>query len=375
MPPALGIASETFRERRLYPDRSMDEITDFTDPPIFEQRRWISHHVTDNIPTDWGYAWPGENNPQPTYWMGYDNSTFAIYGGVEDPNETAAVAHENVVESVESESDPLVALRQLARDSQRTIRSGLERQIDLEDENQRLTRRIERLVDHNVALERSQQQSADALVAAERERDRFRRERDLARTQVERLRLQIIEPEEEMLQRQAQYEAYEEVLQREAGLREDIKDIQQSEATLLAELQSEIARADQLQVERDQLDYQREGYQMERDHYRDGRNLERERNGHIQEQIQDLAGQLAAARTLLVQPPVNQPLIDAATNVPPPVLQPPVNAHPAGPARLGRGGRNRGGARGRAGRGGGGAATGTRKQPSRSCRVEKNYRS
>ncbi len=230
-------------------------------------------------------------------------------------------------------------------------------------------------MDHNVALERSQQQSADALVAAERERDRFRRERDLARTQVERLRLQIIEPEEEMLQRQAQYEAYEEVLQREAGLREDIKDIQQSEATLLAELQSEIARADQLQVERDQLDYQREGYQMERDHYRDGRNLERERNGHMQEQIQDLAGQLAAARTLLVQPPVNQPLIDAATNVPPPVLQPPVNAHPAGPARLGRGGRNRGGARGRAGRGGGGAATGTRKQPSRSCRVEKNYRS
>ncbi len=325
VPLALEIASETFRERRLYPDHTMEEITDFTDPPIFERRRWVFHHVTDNIPTDWGYAWPGENNPQPTYWIGYDNSTFAIYGGVEDPNETAAVANEDMVESVESESDPLVALRQLARDSQRTIRSGLERQIDLEDENDRLTRRIERLVDHNMALERSRQQSADTLVAGERERDRFRRERDLARTQVERLRLQIIEPEEEMLQRQAQYEAYEQGLQREAGLREYIQDIQQSEATLLAELQSEIARADQLQVERDPLDYQREGYQMQRDHYRDRRDLEREWNGHLQEQIQNLAGQLAAAQTLLVQPPINQPLVNAAVNVPRPVLQPPVS--------------------------------------------------
>ena len=375
VPPALEIASEAFRERQLYSDRTMDEITDFTDPPIVEQRRWVSEPVTRDVPTNWGYAFPQENNPQPTYWIGYDNSTFALCGGVEDFNETAAFANEDVLESVELESDPLVALRQLAKDSQRTIRSGLERQIDLEDRNERLATRGQRLLDYTVALKRSQQQSVDALVAAAREQDRYRRERDLARAQVERLRLQINEPEEELRQRQAQYEAYEEGLHREAGLREDLYHLRQSEASLLAELQSEIARADQLQVERDQLDYQREGYQMQRDHYRDRRDLEREWNGQLQEQIQDLAGQLAAAQALLVQPPVNQPLVNAAANVPPPAVQHPVNAHPTRSARLGRGGRNREGARGRAGRGGRGAATGTRKQPRRSCRVEKSYRS
>ena len=119
-PRATETAPFTLRERLPYHSRNIDETTDWTQSTITEPQYLISEPSTrierrvagaSHLPNDW-HAWRDENRPRTTAWMGHDNSRFTLYGAREVPTETAAVADGDVVmESIEVESDPLVALR------------------------------------------------------------------------------------------------------------------------------------------------------------------------------------------------------------------------------------------------------------------------
>lgn len=407
IPPALEISSLTFRDRLPYPDRSMDELTIWMPPPIVTPRRYGSQPVTvaerlavrpSERPNDWAYGWPEENNPYRTIWTGFDNSRYAITGGIDDPNETAAVPNEQVLESIEIEGDPLIALRRAAHDSQ-IIRGELEVRVALEDQNRAL-RRNNRILEASVGnLTRSEVEARDALSLAEQERDIRQRERDLARRRVEQLRLELDEPEEASLRRQAQREAYAEAMERETSLRDTIRNFELSEAELMAELDSATTRANQLQAELVRSENDVEQFEMERDHYWTERDRERDRNQNLQAQVQDLQDRLRGAQALALpplviappvnatpvvlaavtqpavsQPPVNPPPIIPPPVIPPPVIPPPLAPHGAGSVRIGGRGRGTRDATRRGGREGRNLAAATRTQPKRNCKVDKSYR-
>ncbi len=235
------------------------------------------------------------------------------------------------------------------------------------------------LTDHRDAYLRTRDETQTRLETVERERDGLRTELDRAQTHIERLQQQIYEPAGELRRRQVEREAHEDGLRREAELRERVRVLEQSEATLTIDLTSETARADRLQTAGDQIAYEHEGLEMERNHYWEERDGLIEHNRALQAQMQTLTAQLTAAQALAMQPQANVPTVNAPPNIaapvvgPPVVVQPPVVAHAAAPARGGRRGRGRGGARGR-GRGGA-AAEATRAQPERRCKVRKSYKS
>ncbi len=370
-PPALDVTSHTLRERLPYPVRTMDEMTSWADYPLRQHN--ISAPVTwrelfaarryDGAP-NWGWpCWADENRPQQTPWIGYDNSNFRIYGGQEAPDETAAVASNTVMQSIEAESDPLVAQRQAADANQRVIRRRLSEGIEMEDENRELMRQVEVLTDNRDAYLRTRDETQTRLETVERERDGLRTELDRAQTHIERLQQQIYEPAGELRRRQVEREAHEDGLRREAELRERVRVLEQSEATLTIDLTSETARADRLQTAGDQIAYEHEGLEMERNHYWEERDGLTEHNRALQAQMQTLTAQLTAAQALAMQPQANVPTVNAPPNIaapmagPPVVVQPPVVAHAAAPARGGRRGRGRGGARGRGRRGAAAVAT------------------
>ncbi|KAL9077250.1 MAG: hypothetical protein Q9161_000516 [Pseudevernia consocians] len=385
IPPTLEVTSSTFRERLSYPDRTMDEITDWMPEPVVETRGYGSQPITDaerlaarpsDRVNDWADAWPEENDPRRTRWVGYDNSNYARYGGIEDPNETSAVPTEGILESIEVEGDPLVALRRTVRDSQATIRREIDRVIALESENQNLVRRNNVVEDDNETLrarnrhlEQSRQIARNARDSAEEDLARIEErqlrldldEEYLARIEERQLRLDLDGLVEEERRNQAQQEAFEQA-------NRTARSLQQSEARLTLELDSALSRADQLFTERNRLVNTRQQLEMERDHFEAERDRERDRNRDLQAQNQLLANQLVAARALATPP-----------HVPPPVTNAPINTQPlaAAPATGIMRGRGRGVARGRAGRRGRGAPTAIterRKQPARHCKVEKNYR-
>ncbi|KAL9132637.1 MAG: hypothetical protein Q9175_006188 [Cornicularia normoerica] len=399
IPPSLETALLTFRQRLPYPTRTTHEMTTWMPPPIAEPRRYGSQPITkaerlaarhSDWPNDW-VDWAEENDPHVTRWVGYDRHRHAMSGGREEPNETAAVPNQYVLESIEIEGDPLVALRRTAKDSQDIIKRENDRRIDLEDEIRRLEQRNDIVEDDNEAyrerngyLERSRQEARDNLTLTEQERDLLRRHRDLARNQAERLRVERDELAEAYSREQQEHE--------QAIVR--LRDLQWSEATLRAELEAATTRADQLQTEQDRLEDDREQMEMERDHYWTERDRQRDQNQDLQEQVRRLVTQLRAAQAvavppLVIPPPVNAPLDVPPSVGPPPVALPPIVPHPvAAPPVVAHqviahpvglvGGHGRGhgkvGARGRGGRGGRGAATATRKQPGRSCKVNKDYR-
>ena len=197
VPPSLEITSSTFRDRLPYHDRSMAELTVWMPQPIVTPRRYCSEPVTraerlavraSDRPNDWGdYGWAEENDPHGTTWVGYDRSVFAIHGGVEDPNETAAVPNDEVLESIEAEGDPLIALRQATRDSQATIRGGLEMRIELEDTNWAL-----RITNRSLENEIRGLEQSEANLRAElyRATTRFRTEQDRLENRVEQFELE-----------------------------------------------------------------------------------------------------------------------------------------------------------------------------------------
>ena len=371
VPPALETAPLTLRERMLYPDRTMHEITDYVSPPIVESRSWVSESITEDAPVDWGYGWPDENDPHRTHWVGYDNSRYTKYGGRDSPNETAAVANEQVLQSIELESDPLVALRQSARDSQAVIRPELAGRIRLEDRNRELEGMIEEFRTNEDAFERSQRSLLERLEFAETEREQFRTERDTAVRQNEHLLLQFRGPEGERGRREAQRRAYTEALRREARLVERVQTLEQSETTLRHQLYSSSESRQEQQEQVDpQSDMQEWEWNQFEEHFEQQRNL----NHDLQAQVDTLTAQLVATQALQVQDPFNQLPVDTTPNNPPPVLQPPVTEAAARSAGSGGNRRARGGRGSRAGRGGRGATTEVRRQPKRSCKVEKSYR-
>ena len=374
IPPALETASLTFRERMCYPDRTIDEITDYMSPPIVEPQSWVSEAIMEEARSDWGYGWPEENEPSRTRWMGYDNSSYARYGGWDAPDETAALANEHVAQSIEIESDPLVALRQSAHDSQVVIRRELERRIRLEDRNGELEEMVSQFENNEDAFERSQRMLMNRLELAETEREQFRTERDVAQRQNVRLRLQVNEPESESSRRQAQDRAITEARQRDTGLRERIQALEQSERNLTHRVQCGTQMIHRLVDERGEMGHHSEQLESERTHYQDECEQQRDMIYGLQAQVHALTAQLVATHALQVQLPINQTPVGATSNSPPPVVHFAVTTAATGSASGERSGPGRGGRRGRAGRGGRGATTAVRRQPKRSCKVEKSYR-
>ena len=374
IPPALETASLTLRERMLYPDRTMDEITVYMNPPVAEPRSCVSEATVEDARSDWEYGWPEENAPQQTEWTGYDTSRYTRYGGWDAPNETAAVANEQVAQSIEIESDPLVALRQSAHDSQVVIRRELDRQIQLEDRNRDLERMVDELRNNEEAFGRAQRDLLERLEMAETDREQFRMDRDVGQRQNKRLRLQVNEPETESRRRDAQDRAYVEARQREIGLWERVQALEESERVLNHQLQSGAQINNRLADERGQLAHNH--YPVAQHLHDTAEECERQRdlNRGLQAQVHTLNAQLVASQALNIQIPVGQPPDDAAHSSPPPAVQSPVTAATAGSAS-GEGSRpTRGGRRGRGSRGGKGATTAVRRQPGRSCKVEKSYR-
>lgn len=386
IPPDLEIAPLVLRERPPYPNRSMYEITTWMPPPVVEPRCSHSQPVTRaeilaarpaDEPNDWA-DWAEENNPHRTRWVGYDTSRQAMHGTMEDPNETAALPNESVLESIEVEGDPLIALRYAINNSQAIIRRQLDNEIVLQDDNRALIGRNS-VLEENVRvysertrhLERTRQHARDDLTLTEEERDLARRERDLARSQVYRLRLERDEPEEAYNRRQAQQEEYEQAI-------ESVQGYEQSEATLRADLERVTARIDILQREYDRSEHGRLQLEMERER-------ERDHNQNLQEQVLFLVNTLRAAEPVNASPPtsgsssvpnpIDPPRITQPTISSPPIAElpgsipsgpvpsgpvPPGSGPPnpepqAGPLTTGRRGHERGVARGRGRRGGRGA--------------------
>ena len=403
IPPGLENASLTLRGRQPYPNRTMDEITTWMPPLIVKPRRYGSQPITEaerlaagpsHRPNDWS-EWPEENNPHRTRWVGHDRSRYAMNGGWEDPKETAAVPNEQVLESIEAEGDPLIALRQTASDSQTVIRRELERRVVLEDENRGLIGRNERVENDNEAhimrnryLERSRQDARNDLALVQQQRDILQKQLNLARSQAERLRMERDEPEEAYRRRQAQQQEFEHAIER-------IRDLEESEVSLRTELDLALTTVDRLRTERNRLENSREQLEMERDHYETERDRERShnhtlrnQNHDLQQQVIYLVNQLQAAQAVAIPPvvvprPVNTATVNAPHIVSPavglprihqhPILPSPVTAPSAGTLRGGRG-RGRGGVRERGGRRGRVAAATRRKQPERTCKVVKGYR-
>lgn len=382
IPPSLEIGLWALRERPPYPNRSIDEITTWMPPPVIEPRSYNSQPTTEgeikaarpgDASDDWA-NWREENDPYRTRWIGHDTSRQARYGTVEDPNETAAVPGENMMESIEVESDPLVALRQTIDTSQTIIRRELDRCIALEDDNRALISRVDMLENDiyiysetNHRIERERQQARDDLALAEEERDLALRQREVASSQAQRLRLQLDEPEEVDDRRHAQQQEYEQAIER-------LNHLEESEASLRGDLDRETSRIHRLELERDQME-------TERDQALD-------QNRTLQDQVTFLITQAHARQALAVlsaadgpstAPDTGSPPHITPPNIsPPPVqLSPPEEAlapaprSPVGPVARGGRGHGRGGAKGRGARG---AASTTRKQPGRHCKVEKNYR-
>lgn len=426
IPPALEVASLTFRERLPYPDRTIDEGTIWMPQPIVAPRRQSSEPMTrpemravgPHTQDDYGWGWPDENCHHE---FPRENRTrFAYYYGMEDPNETAAVPTANVLESIEVEGDPLVALRQANSDSQRAIRREIARGIELEEGNRDLT-------EHNTDLQRSWVAADDSLRFARAERDHFQRELNLARNQAGRLQAEL---EARPPHRRAQQGALGGERDGGTDLEGILEDLELANRRLVVERDSAFDRIHQLEGEQDRLQRERrrleddlEGLEMQRDHYQEARDLldnqhvqleaerdhlrnERDReqyqNQILQEQIQELHNRLLAAEAVahipsqspspspasthgvdphpVVAPQVNPPLVVAAQIALPQQIVPPAApaapAAPAGPGRRGRGGREgrgRGGAVTRRGRGGKRDAA-TREQPKRACKVKKSYK-
>lgn len=352
--------------------------------PIIEPRPYISEPIVEaerqaagasDIPNDWD-SWIDENRRRQTAWIGYDNSRYAIYGGRDIPNETAAMANDKVMQSIEPESDPLVALRRLAHDSQAVIRRELDSRISLEDSYRELSSRLLAAQRANINLLWSQQEAAATLASVQRERDQLRRERDLAQHQVAQVRPHLNNPEPEQRRGLDQHSVYEEALERERDLLDRNQMLRQGETGLRGQLQDAVERETQLRTQLNRVDYQREQFEMERNHYWTERDREQELNRGLQAQIHNLSAQLTATQALANgQPPANQPSVAAAANTVAPVIEPPVAVSPAGSVHRGRSGRSGGGARSRAGRGRRRSAAVTRKQPGRVCKGQKSYKS
>lgn len=304
---------------------------------------------------DWGLMWSEENDPHETPWVGHDNSRFAMEGGVEDPTETAAVPNEFVMESIELEGDPLPLLREWRDRDQKVVRGQLDLDVDRDD---------------GIAGDEglSRRELSDRLEVAGRRAERLTRELEFA-----------------------------------------------------------TARETTGRARRQDLEYEREGLQMERNHYRAKRNEQRALNGQLRAQMQGVNGQLAAAtgrnddlqaqirdlndqlaaasgrnddlqlqmqrlngrltaaqalaaRNILAPPAANGSPVATPPAAPSPAATPSLAATPsvaapsASPPRASRAGRGRGSARGRAGRAGRFIGTPTRRQPKRTCKVEKIYR-
>ena len=374
-PSAIETAPFTLRERQPYPDRTMDEITRWMCPPSAPLRGNVSEPITakkrkavraSDPPSDWR-DWQRENNPRRTAWMGYDNSRHARYGGREILLETASVANEDVVQSIEVESDPLVALRRLASDSQVAIRRELERAIEAEDRVRDLESRLEASIERNRELEMAHQQITRNLTGAQSMLDEARRERVVAQDAAEWLKLRVEEPEEEYNRWQVQQEAYTQARQAEADPLEMNRSLRQSEADMSTRLQAAMANQTVLQAQLDQVENQREQFEMERDHYWTERDREQDRNRQLQAQVQDLSARLEAAQADARNARANQAIAMAAPENPAPeVARQRIIENRAGSAR--------GSGRGAGGRGRRGKAAMTRKQPGRSCKVQKSYR-
>lgn len=291
-------------------------------PPLVEPRDRASLPITraerraaraGDEPTGW-HLYEEENRRVRTRWRGYDLSSFALHGGIEDPNETAAVPSETVMESIEVESNPLVALRNMAMDNQAIIRSELDIRIQLED-----------LV-----------QTRGLTI------DRLRTERN-----------QLREVVNEVIRERDSAEAREDALQRGQNGVE--------------------FRREQFERERDHYQNDRDWYRDEnRLLQADVRNL----TAQLTAARALLANQPPVAQppvnaAPVVQPPVVQPpvAVDPAGAV-----RGARRGRASGGARGTARGGARGGPRGRAGRGARGGAPARREQPGRSCKVEKNYR-
>ncbi|KAF6220759.1 hypothetical protein HO133_003193 [Letharia lupina] len=272
-----------------------------------------------------------ENNPHRTRWVGYDRSRYAMNGGWEDPNETAAVPNEQVLESIEADGDPLIALRQTASDSQTVIRRELERRVVLEDENRGLIGRNERVENDNEAhikrnryLERSRQDDRNDLALVQQQRDILQRQLNLARSQAERLRMERDEPEEAYRRREAQQQEFEHAIER-------IRDLEESEVSLRTELDLALTTVDRLRTERNRLENSREQLEMERDHYETERDRERShnhtlrnQNHDLQQQVIYLVNQLQAAQAVAIPPVVVPRPVNTATVNAPHIVSPPL---------------------------------------------------
>lgn len=259
--------------------------------------------------------WDDETRPVRTPWRGYDLSWSALQGDVEDPNETAAVPSETVMESIELESDPLVALRSMARDNQATVRGELAIRVELED-----------IVREQVMTIRRLRRERRELRA---DRDVLRQERDAAMTREDALQARQNRLEFQRVQFEGERRQYLHDLD---WYRDENGTLQEEARDLTAQLTA--ARA-------------------------------------------LLANRPPVVHPPVAQPPVNAAPIVQPPVVQPPVAVVPAGAVRGGRRGRASGGARgevRGGPRGRAGRGARGGAPTGREQPARSCKVVKNYR-
>lgn len=260
-----------------------------------------------------------------TEWRGPDQSWFTLYGGAEDGRETAAVETETVMQSIELESDPLVAVRSTASDSLLITRRENRRGVRLEDRVRRRdqtirTLRIERDEARHAEDELHERQHGlqDARQQAEAEARQVRGDRDYYRDETRTLG--------------AEMRALENV---NADLQAQVRDLN-----------------NQLLAARALLVNNQAAFGAQ----------------------QPPVAPVVAAPIVQPQVVVQQPVAGAPANA--------VRGRGRGRGRGGargavRGGVARGGARGRAGRGARAGATAParrREQPGRSCKVEKNYR-
>lgn len=333
LPERTGSAPTTFTPAPLatrsaspggrYPYRTVDEMTELMRPPVVEPRDDASLPATRaerraagarDTPNDW-HMWDDENRPVRTPWRGYDLSWSALQGDVEDPNETAAVPSETVMESIELESDPLVALRSMARDNQATVRGELAIRVELED-----------IVREQVMTIRRLRRERRELRA---DREVLRQERDAAMTREDALQARQNRLEFQRVQLEGERRQYLHDLD---WYRDGNVTLQEEARELTAQLTA--ARA-------------------------------------------LLANRPPVVQPPVAQPPVNAAPIIQPPVVQPPVAV--VSAGAVRGGRRGRAsggarGGVRGGPRGRAGRGARGGAPTGREQHARSCKVVKNYR-
>ena len=263
-----------------------------------------------------------------------------------------------VLETTEAEGDPIAALDQANKDSQRIIMREIDARIAVEDKMAKLQRR-------NDLLETPYATYTAAMGRLERERDDARQNQRLAEQRVIRLEGELATSERERLYPNGN----------DTQQAADIRDLQD----------------------------ERDGLELERNHYMDLADKRLTENQLLQDQVTRLNLQLQAPQASAAPPPVDPapivspdyapPSFSPLSAVPPPIKPPPSSAHgspppiaqrhssidndaalPTNAVRGNRGGRGRGAARGRAGRRGRGAGTVTREKRERACKVTKNYR-